>query len=93
MSNIVPFRQAEFVNIHGRPVGVSMKQLVLRGDHKAWCEHRTIVDKSIGEPRDWYTIKTPDYEGEPEQFQGFLGSGATEEAAWRSAYFNIMAAK
>jgi hypothetical protein len=89
VSNVVKLKPAEFININGRPLGVSMKQLVLRGDPKAWVEYRSTTDQD-GEPRNWYTVKSPEYEGEPAQYQGFIGSGETEEAAWRDAYFAIM---
>jgi hypothetical protein len=88
VSNVVPFRPAEFVNIHGKPIGVTMKQLVLRQVEKAWCHHRmwTPADR---DPTHIFTIRVPEFDGEPPDMQGYIGTGATEEAAWRDAFFVI----
>lgn len=94
MSNVVQFRAAEFVNIHGKPVGVTMKQLVVRSVPDAWCHHRQVKDAaSQSGESDFYTVRVPEYQGEPAEFQGFIGTGATEEAAWRDAYFQLVGAK
>lgn len=89
MADIIKFRAAEFVNVHGKPVGVTMKQLVLLAVPKAWCHYRAIVD-TLNEQRDWYTVSVPEYDGEPREHQGFMGTGSTEEAAWRDAYFQMI---
>jgi hypothetical protein len=89
MGNVVKFKPAEFVNIEGKPVGVSMKQLVLQGVPKAWCHLSAPHDPAIEESRALYTIRVPEFDNEPPQMQGFIGTGGTEEAAWRDAYFNL----
>lgn len=90
MTNIVNFRPAEFVNIHGKPLGLSMKQLVLRDVPKAWCHHRQAKDAAAPSGlSDFYTVRVPEYAGEAPHDQAYIGSGATEEAAWRDAYFAI----
>jgi len=89
MADITKFRAAEFVNVHGKPVGVTMQQLVQRAVPKAWCHYRWLVGKSSNEPRDWYTIRVPEYDDGPVSHQSFIGTGATEEAAWRDAYFQL----
>ena len=85
MTNVTHLQ--EFVNVLGHPVAVDMKKMVLSGSPGAWCDHRQIKDRESGELRDWYLIKAPEYDGEPREYQFFIGSGATEECAWRDAHF------
>lgn len=92
MSNVVQFRPAEYVNCDGKPLALSMKQLVLRGVPFAWCHHK-LWTSAGGVSRDVYSIRAPEYESEPANDQGFIGTGATEDAAWRDAYFAISGAK
>jgi hypothetical protein len=93
VSNVVKFKPAEFVNVHGRPVGVSMKQLVLEHVNRAWCHMYEPIDPAIEEKRALYTIRVPEYKGEPPHDQGYIGTGGTEEAAWRDAYFRLVPSK
>lgn len=88
MSNVIQFRQAEFVNVHGKPMGLSMRQLVLGLITDAWCHHRE-WKPSDDVARHIYTIRVPEFKGEPPELQAYIGTGATEEAAWRDAYTHI----
>lgn len=92
MTNVVKFKPAEFVNVHGKPItGLSMKQLVLRNVPDAWCYHREWTPKD-DHARHCYTVLVPEYKDQPTSDQPFLGTGGTEEAAWRDAYFRTMEA-
>lgn len=88
MTNVVQFRPAEFVNVHGKPISLSMKRLVLDLAPGLDVEHRKTKDHR-GES-DWFIVRAPlEYEGQTLTDRGAIATGATEEAAWRAAYFAI----
>lgn len=83
MSNIVQFRQPEFVNIHGRPMDLTARQVVLIEFPDATLHHR--VGKLHDKPIDFYEIEvTFKQRGKPPE-RAIIGSGGTEESAWRCA--------
>jgi hypothetical protein len=83
-ANVIPFRPAEFVNIHGKPLPLTMQRLVQQLVPEAQCERYTPqVDKSRT-AHDRHHIMVL-HEGE----RVCIGSGGSEEAAWRDAYFHL----
>jgi hypothetical protein len=76
---------AEYVNVHGQPVGVSAKQAVLRVHPRAWASGPTTiaVDDASVTTRCWLILPAPDA-------RLSIGSGMTEEAAWRAAWSRVI---
>lgn len=89
MNNVVKLKPAEFVNINGRPLNVTFKKLMLERCPDLTCKYKRTGEDKGGEARDWYTVT------DPAELEGWnvIGTGGTEEAAWRDAYFRIMEAK
>lgn len=88
MSNVIKFRPAEFVNIDGKPLSVSMKKLV-----QELVADTVIVRHESNDHRgllEWFSVEcTKGYPKEQDALWEWIGSGATEEAAWRDAYTRI----
>lgn len=83
---------AEFVNVHGQPMAVTVKAVVLGLCPEAAHEQHATRDKISGEVSDFHTVKgTPEWPDQEMVWRPTIGSGATEEAAWRSALTHLQA--
>jgi hypothetical protein len=69
---------AEYVNVHGQPLGVSARMVVLMAAGSARCD-RTLDPMIVG----GWVVR--DGTGK------LIGTGASEESAWRAAWSRILA--
>ena len=85
MTNVIKLKPAEYVNVDGRPLNVTFKKIVTERCPDLKCAYKQTTGPD-GETRDWYTVT------DPAELNGWnvIGTGGTEEAAWRDAYFRIM---
>lgn len=78
-----------YYNIHGKPVNVSAKDAVLQYELEAYAIDKPV--KRDGQPESFWLIRKPgDVIGAPE-WDATIGSGATEESAWRDAWSRMLA--
>lgn len=83
MTNVIKLKPAEFVNVDGRPLNVTFKKIVQERCPGLKCSFKQT--KHEDGTRDWFTVTDP---SQPDGWN-VVGTGGTEEAAWRDAYFRI----
>lgn len=80
-----------YVNVHGRPLEVSARDAVLQLEPRAIALRRpslsvSAVATDVVKRELWWQVRRTPHTG-----AAILGTGATEESAWREAWSRILA--